>query len=122
MDATVQVNVRMGRSLKKSGDEALALIGYSPSQAVRALWEKASMRGRDLEEVADLLAPAPRDNSVIAEGENPIVAGWAMMDEALRSLGIDPGEAGTPFDSAGASDNEMLAEALFERMEERGSI
>ena len=116
MDVTVQMNVRMSRSLKESGDESLALIGLGPSQAVRALWEKASRRGKDLEEVASLLAPpAPSCAVSKLDDDNPAVRGWAMMDEALRSLGIDPDEPWSPID-----DDEMLAEALSERMEERG--
>ena len=116
MDAAVQMNVRMSRALKSAGDEALALIGFSPSQAVRALWEKASLRGSSLEDVARLLAPADTPESpVAADAENPVEKGWAMMDDALRTLGIDPDGLWAP-----ADDDEMLAEALAERMENRG--
>ena len=116
MEYTIQMNVRMNRDLKKTGDESLALIGLGPSQAVRALWEKASRRGKDLEEIANLLAPAASDGAAFKlDGDNPAVRGWAMMDEALRSLGIDADEPWGPVD-----DDEMLAEALLERMAERG--
>ena len=72
--------------------------------------------GKDLEEVARLLGPTTPD-SVVTEldGDNPAVRGWAMMDEVLRSLGIDADGSWGQVD-----DDEMLAEALFERMEERG--
>ena len=52
MESSTQINIRMDRSLKEAGDAALAQIGLNPSQAVRALWEKASHRGKDLEEVS----------------------------------------------------------------------
>lgn len=37
MPAT-QMNTRIDEALKRSGDEVLAKCGYSPSQAIRALW------------------------------------------------------------------------------------
>lgn len=116
MESTVQLNARMNRSLKQSGDEALALIGLSPTQAVRALWEKASRRGEDLEEVATLLCGrkghATRESPYADE---VLAAGRAIMDEAYRELGIDPG---VKFDLP--SDSELLEEALYERMIEKG--
>lgn len=39
--ATVQMNTRLERRLKQEGDYALRLAGYSPSEAVRALWRLA---------------------------------------------------------------------------------
>ena len=37
---TIQFNTRIERSLKLAGDDVLKRAGYSPSQAVRALWRK----------------------------------------------------------------------------------
>lgn len=37
MSAT-QMNTRIDEALKREGDEVLARCGYSPSQAIRALW------------------------------------------------------------------------------------
>lgn len=39
---TIQFNTRIERSLKLAGDDVLKRAGYSPSQAVRALWRKAA--------------------------------------------------------------------------------
>ena len=116
MEASVQLNARMNRSLKESGDEALASIGLSPTQAVRALWEKASRRGKDLEDVAKLLLP--QEKHAVQTGSQPdevLAAGWAFMDEAYRALGIDPT---VKYDLP--SDKEMLEQALYERLVERG--
>lgn len=41
MEATVQMNTRLSRSLKEQGDAVLARKGFTPSQAVRALWSYA---------------------------------------------------------------------------------
>lgn len=38
MEAAVQMNTRLERSIKTGGDVVLSQCGYSPSQAVRALW------------------------------------------------------------------------------------
>lgn len=38
MGADVQMNTRLERSIKTGGDAILNQCGYSPSQAVRALW------------------------------------------------------------------------------------
>ena len=116
MTATVQVNVRIDRDLKKAGDEALALIGFSPSQAVRALWEKAARRGKDLEEVATVLNPAPEAPTVSDELEDdPCAPVRAMILDFYEKHGIDPTVTWDYVD-----DDEMLEEALYERMVERG--
>jgi len=119
MESTVQLNARLNRSLKQSGDEALALIGLSPTQAVRALWEKASRRGKDLEEVRDLLcgnhASAEKQRGPAPQVDETLAAGWAIIDDAYRRLGIDPSVKNDL-----PSDTELLEEALYERLVERG--
>ena len=116
MTATVQLNARLDRDLKASGDAALALIGFSPTQAVRALWEKAAKRGKDLEEVARLLAPA-EEAPVAADSpeDDPSAHVRAMILDFYESHGIDPTVVHDT-----RSDKEMLEEALYERMVERG--
>lgn len=117
MEATVQLNVRMGKSLKESGDEALALIGLNPSQAVRALWEKVSRRGEDLEEVANLLIGKSEqsDGQECGTAADSLEEMWAFMDEMYLKLGID---ASADYDIP--SDEELLEQALYERLLERG--
>lgn len=39
---TVQMNTRIGAELKRSGDAVLRRNGYSPTAAVKALWEYVS--------------------------------------------------------------------------------
>ena len=38
----VQMNTRIDADLKRRGDEALKRAGFTPSQAIRALWEYAA--------------------------------------------------------------------------------
>lgn len=52
-----QMNVRIDRTLKERGDVALAKAGFTPSQAVRAVWEFAAAHERDPEAIANALAP-----------------------------------------------------------------
>lgn len=118
MEATVQLNARMSRELKKAGDEALARIGLSPTDAVRALWAKAAKRGADLEEVAELLAPAEvSEKKRKLDTDNPFAETREMMDELYRQLGADPRQTRSQDD---INDKELLEEALYERMVERG--
>lgn len=60
MDAT-QMNIRIDRTLKREGDAALAAAGYTPSQAVRALWVLAvdlRQRPKELESLLSERHPA----------------------------------------------------------------
>ena len=120
MDATVQLNARMSKSLKESGDDALALIGYSPTQAVRALWEKAARRGKDLEEVEALLRGNDASSSSREDsGADDLVReSWLIVERTMASLGVDYNSCIRPDDMPG--DEELLGQALHERMVERG--
>ena len=119
MEATVQLNARMKESLKKSGDEALALIGLSPTQAVRALWERASRRGKDLEEVEALLCGVD-ESATRAQSNNDerLAESWSVVEKTLASFGVDYNSLERPKDMP--SDEELLEEALYERMVEKG--
>lgn len=86
--ATAQINVRLDRDLKQRGDAALAEMGISPSDAVRALWAKAAMRGKSLEAVKKLLFAS--DESPATMGEtSPVRQGWALADGFYESAGFD---------------------------------
>lgn len=45
MAATIQMNIRISKALKQSGDAVLERNGYTPSSAVRALWLYLSEHG-----------------------------------------------------------------------------
>lgn len=58
---TAQINVRLDAKLKAAGDRALAEAGFTPSKAVRILWEKAARGGEDLCELQAFLLDAACD-------------------------------------------------------------
>lgn len=119
MDATVQLNARMSKALKESGDEALALIGFTPTQAIRALWEKASRRGKDLEEVETLLRGAGKDlANASSDSDDALVESWTIVERTLASFSIDYSSYERPQNMP--SDEELLEQALYERMAEKG--
>ena len=120
MSDMIQLNARIDRELKAAGDSALSLIGLNPSQAVRALWKKAALRGKDLEEVAELLSPIAERGLKAGpsyEAQDAVRQGWEFMDGVYASLGVDPEvKRGFP------SDDDLLESALYERMAERGLV
>lgn len=113
----VQINARLEQPLKQAGNDALASIGFSPSAAIRALWEKAALRGKDLEEVQMLLSGEPHRSPDAAEKLASLEKARMHVFDILEELGVkDPYTPPTGFES----DKEALAAALMQRMEERG--
>lgn len=117
--ATVtQMNVRIDASLKTAGDEALSSIGFSPTQAVRALWERAAQRGEQLEAVKRFLNDGTAEAS-----RNPkldvLEAGWRIVPEGLAALGIS--ESSFTNDPLNELDASALREAAhLERARQKG--
>jgi RHH-type rel operon transcriptional repressor/antitoxin RelB len=107
------MNVRIDEKLKQAGDEALASIGMSPSQAVRLLWQRAAEHGEGLERVKALAQVAGSDSS---EGErvNGIAEERAVLERGIAALELDKARPLT------VNDEELLEEAALERLHERG--
>ena len=121
MGATAQLNVRMDPALKAAGDAGLADIGFSPSEAVRALWTLAARRGKDAMQVKKLLATASNtvaEEAVVEEPDVPDVLrrGWNIVPEGMAKLGITL----KPRSDTPESYEDMLYEEYLERMRERG--
>ena len=122
MGATAQLNVRMDPALKAAGDAGLADIGFSPSEAVRALWTLAARRGKDAMQVKQLLATASsmaaEETAVEEESDVPDVLrrGWNIVPEGMTKLGITL----KPRSDTPESYEDMLYEEYLERMRERG--
>lgn len=104
--AMTQMNVRIPVQEKEWGSAALESIGFSPSQAVRALWHKAALRGKDLEEVRELLGGSQRDAS--ADGDDVLEQGHGLWTRFMVQAGIVP-KVSSPVD---ASYKQVLAEAF----------
>ena len=121
MGASAQLNVRMDPLLKAAGDAGLADIGFSPSEAVRALWTLAARRGKDAMQVKKLLATASNtvaEEAVVEEPDVPDVLrrGWNIVPEGMAKLGITL----KPRSDTPESYEDMLYEEYLERMRERG--
>ena len=121
MGASAQLNVRMDPLLKAAGDAGLADLGFSPSEAVRALWTLAARRGKDAMQVKKLLATA--SSTVVEEtaAEEPDVPdvlrrGWNIVPDGMAKLGITL----TPRNDTPESYEDMLYEEYLDRMRERG--
>ena len=113
-----QINVRLPRELKDSGDSGLKALGISPSDAVRLLWTRLSERGDGAAAVrAFLLSETEADKSHELPFETSALAqGWHAVDACVASLGLTLDPLSTP----GESDDDLVALALEERMQERG--
>ena len=122
MGTSAQLNVRMDPLLKAAGDAGLADIGFSPSEAVRALWTLAARRGKDAMQVKKLLATASsmvaEETAVEEEPDVPDVLrrGWNIVPEGMAKLGITL----KPRSDTPESYEDMLYEEYLERMRERG--
>lgn len=64
-----QMNTRIDASLKEAGDAVLARLGYSPSAAVRGLWQFVVDHQDDAASVREVISPG---------------AATALSDEAAR--------------------------------------
>lgn len=119
--ATTQMNIRISPSVKQAGDAALDKAGYSPTRAIRALWEFAGRnRGneKELRKMLEVLEGEVDNDSHNAEisrrlqvaGEGPLI-----IERALSEMGIPVSSY-----SDETSYDELLEQALYEKMKERG--
>ena len=114
---SVQMNVRMERSLKEEGDAALAEVGLTPSAAVRALWQKLARRGEELDAAVRFLSE-PAAAIGVAEPDEVLECGSHIVSEGLHELGVPLLYA----DEIETSDAELLERALLDRYAQRGLL
>ncbi len=126
---TAMVNVRMARSLKERGDAALAKAGFTPTSAVRAVWEFAADHEGEPEKVRRLLEPdaAGREDGPSAEElaerqrKREVVHRLAhMYEDFCKEQGLPRPPAPSRYDTA--SYGELRDEAIVERWREKGLI
>ena len=118
----VQFNTRIDRELKAQGDSSLARAGFTPTEAVRALYRIAVRFQSDPQSLARYLAMeqpenAARDDEEIARRRAAHQEIHELYEKALEQLGI-PADAPSP--TAQLSYDELREMALLERLEERG--
>ncbi len=94
--ATAQINARIDPQLKSRGDKALASAGFTPTQAVRSLWEFADRHASSPEDIARLLRPAQEEGGVrTSETERESLLRLAdesagLFEQRMKQAGVDP--------------------------------
>lgn len=117
--AVSQMNIRMDTQLKDAGDKVLAERSTTPTQLVRALWEKISRGAPDLQQVEEVLgisappAPSPCANASKLEA---IQRGRGLFVQGLATWGIP--ESAVVVREEG-TDTERYADELVDRMQGR---
>ncbi len=90
-----QMNTRIDATLKEAGDAVLARLGYSPSAAVRGLWQFVVDHQDDAASVRKVIEPgaasALSDES--ARKASAITSLRSLYAQTARELGI-PGDDG----------------------------
>lgn len=94
--------------MKEAGDRGLSAIGLSPTEAVRAMWDVAAQRGERLAELQDVLFGRPAGNGDGRGRSSLLQEGRRLVPDCIASLGI-------PQAASGATDEELLEDALAER-------
>ena len=103
--ASVQMNTRIDRELKRAGDAVLEQFGLTPTEAVRCLYELA-LRHRDRpQELRELLNPTSQEERAAREAERErrlkvALEGATMCQRFYDEHGItpDPTMANLPYD------------------------
>lgn len=116
----VQINTRISRELKERGDAALQNAGYSPSLAIRKLWDFAARNIHDPRAIQNLFDAEDETEKREAEEERArrreaMRKSMNIMADAYERLGIKPSDW-----TKNASYEEMRDYALLERLRERG--
>lgn len=89
--AMVQLNTRIPADLKEQGDRALERAGYTPSQAVRALWEFAVRHTHEPDAVHTMLEEETA-NASDETTENRLAAfdaGLRIVEHTYEELGLN---------------------------------
>ena len=86
--AMVQMNTRIPADLKEQGDRALERAGYTPSQAVRALWEFAARHMHEPSAVHAALEEKTETPST--KTSNPFDEWQATARSLYKKMGISP--------------------------------
>ena len=118
---TVQLNVRMDRELRDAGTAALESKGLSPSEFVRALWQKAARRGPSLDQVVHAAQDAEPTIAAVEDrpaGYDPVDRGQLLYAECLSQLGLDAD--GVALSMPQEDYDEMIGDAISAKWEERG--
>ncbi len=112
--AASQMNVRIPTEVKLAGDQAFLAEGLTPSEVVRCIWEKAARRGRDLQDVLNVV----RGKTSTSVTTNHFESASMEVTSQMRALGVDLSAE----DEDQPSDSELLEMAYYEKADERGLL
>ena len=111
-----QMNTRIEQDLKQRGDAVLAEAGFSPSEAVRALWKFAVAHEREPKAVTRALA---LDDPKAEARREAALKKIKVLDRAETDMTKTLEFLGVVFE---LSDIELLEQALTERYAARGLL
>lgn len=117
---TSQMNIRIGSSLKQRGDVALAQMGYTASEVVRAIWALAASGADGMEVLKGVLAQgvmAERGEQTQAASASAELMPWELYGHYVERLGVKCEIVPTV-----CSDAELLEDEAFGRMREKGLL
>ena len=115
---TSQINARIDAKVKSSGDAAFASVGYSPTRVVRLVWDFAGRHRHDTAAVRELLESLEEKEGDSANATAHVriaESGPSIYQRALEEMGASPACNAAQLDY-----DELLAQASFEKMAERG--
>ncbi len=123
MGTAAQLNVRMNPEVKAAGDSVLDLYGVSPSELIRALWEKISLGEEAFAQVVKALVATPAAGTrrtIDSELGTSNVASLIRQRQASfeHELGLDPATY-IPLSMEELED--LVYEDYLEQLDERGS-
>ena len=95
-----QMNTRIDASLKEAGDAVLARLGYSPSAAVRGLWQFVVDHQDDATSVREVIEPGAATvlSDEAARKASAIAGLRSLYAQTVHELGI-PGNGETDLPS-----------------------
>lgn len=115
--ASGQINVRVAESLRVQGNLALEEAGWSPSRAIRAIWQFAAQhKGNpaELRRTLERLEGNPRKSPT--ERMRLIEEGRSIVDNGMTELGLSISP-----ELANLSYNELREMAYGEMLKEMGN-
>ncbi|WP_165047938.1 MULTISPECIES: hypothetical protein [unclassified Adlercreutzia] len=119
MEATQQMNVRIGVQRKRDGDARLASLGFTPSKAVQGFYDFLSREGVRDADVRTVIEPTPRDGG--REERLRKLDDFHAMQRQVTAFYAERGITRDPLPSM-LGDRELYEEALVDRYEERGLL
>lgn len=111
------MNTRIDASLKKTGDAVLARLGYSPSAAVRGLWQYIVDNQDDANTIVRVIGPSAAAG--ISEAASHKVEATRSIRELFARTAAELGMEDAPPGGAVPSWDELRDDWYARRLEER---